>query len=245
MADLVTLADPDVAVLVPELPQADRPALPLLHPRKLLPAAGRVQPVLPVGGRPACSRSGSARTSPESRTTTACTGFRWTARTGPEVLRARRLVLGTGTSPYIPRRLRAGLPGCRRTCPPQRRLPGAEKRTPAAAEHHHRGQRPERGGDLLRAAAGHRRPRVPAQLGHPLRPVLPAGVHQAHPGDDLAGVCGLLPRAPAGPARRPHQEPEEPLQGHQLRAHRRHLRPPLHQEPLRHGGHPAADAFHR
>jgi hypothetical protein len=53
MADLVTLADPTSPYSFPEFPQADRADLPLLHPRKLLPPAGRVQPVLPVGGRPA------------------------------------------------------------------------------------------------------------------------------------------------------------------------------------------------
>ena len=37
--------------------------------------------------------------------------------------------------------------------------------------------------------------RLPAELGHPLAAVLPAGVHQAHAGDDLAGVHRLLPRA--------------------------------------------------
>ena len=48
---------------------------------------------------------------------------------GPEVLRARRLVLGTGTSPYVPEAC-AGIVdrGRRRgTCPPQRRLPVEEE----------------------------------------------------------------------------------------------------------------------
>ena len=166
---------------------------------------------------------------------------------GPEVLRARRLVLGTGTSPYVP----AACDGIVDAAANDRGglvLHNADylsrkSELQTAAEHHHRGQRPECGGNLLRAAAGDRRPRVPAQLGHPVRPVLPAGIHQAHPGNDVAGIRGLLPRAPAGTARRTHQEPEEPVQGHQLRAHRCHLRSPVHQEPLRDRGHPAADAL--
>ena len=60
LADLVTMADPDLAVLVPGLPQADRPALPVLHPRELLPAARRVRPVLPVGCCADRRRSASA-----------------------------------------------------------------------------------------------------------------------------------------------------------------------------------------
>lgn len=51
-------------------------------------------------------------------------------------------------------------------------------------DHPHR-LRPERGRDLLRPPRRDRRPRLPAQLGDPLAAVLPAGVHEADPGDDL------------------------------------------------------------
>ena len=90
---------PDLAVQLPELPQGHRSALLLLHPRVLLPAAPRVQRVLPLGRRPAllaalrpARRADRAR----RRASTSCT-----PRTG-ETWRGRRLVLGVGTSPVVP-----------------------------------------------------------------------------------------------------------------------------------------------
>ena len=60
MADLVTLADPTSRVLLPRLPQGHRPALPVLHPRELLPAAPGVRRLLPLGRRAPRLRSAGA-----------------------------------------------------------------------------------------------------------------------------------------------------------------------------------------
>ena len=97
----------------------------------------------------------------------------------------------------------------RRTC----RAPAATCRGPSRAQldlprrhaiacrtaaDHGGGQRAERRRDLPRPAGRHRRARLRAGLGDAVAAVLPAGVHQAHPGDDLPGVRRLLPCAAAG-----------------------------------------------
>lgn len=75
--------------------------------------------------------------------------------------------------------------------PPRRGLPAqlrlhATQSGAAEEEVDHPGRlRPERGRDLLRPAGRDRRVRLPAQLGHALTAVLPAGVHEADAGDDL------------------------------------------------------------
>ena len=108
------------------------------------------------------------------------------AHRAPETYRARHLVLGTGTPPYIPPSLRG--PGRRLRA--QLRLPAAQGRScRRRGVDHGRRQRPERGGDLLRPArATIDQPRLPAELDHPLPALLPAGVHEADARDDLAGV---------------------------------------------------------
>ena len=112
---------PHLAVLIPELSQGDRPAVPVLHPGELLPAAGRIQPVLPVGGRPAATPSGLARR-PAVTYADGVYGLHVHGPAGAEVLRARQLVLGTGTSPYVPEAVQRSRRR-RRTGPPQCRVP--------------------------------------------------------------------------------------------------------------------------
>ena len=100
-----------------------------------------------------------------------------------------------------PRRRRANWPARPRRAA-HRGLPRAPRR-PARARLGHGGrQRPERGRGVRRPARL-ARPRPGPQLGHAVAAVLPDGVHQAHPRDDLAGVHRLLPGAARRDPRRP------------------------------------------
>ena len=194
LADLVTLADPTSRVLLPRLPQGRRPALPVLHPRELLPAPPRVRRLLPVGRRRASTR------------------VRWGERGGRGRARRRGLPRarrrpGADLACPAPRarhRHRAAAAVRRRRAPAlhSARLPGTARTTcwPAgsvtvvgsgqsAAEVY---------ADLL---AEQEAPRLRADLGHALAALLPDGVHQADAGDDLARVVVVLPGA-AGPATR-------------------------------------------
>ncbi len=152
---------------------------------------------------------------------------------GPEVLRARRLVLGTGTSPYVPAAcdgIRAAPAGLvlhnadylsRKSELQQQRSITIVGSGQSAAEIYY---------ELLQEIDVH---------GYQLNWVTRSGRFFPLEYTKLTlemtspEYVDYFHGAPAGSARRPHQEPEEPLQGHQLRAHRRHLRPPVHQEPLR------------
>ena len=105
------------------------------------------------------------------------------------------------------------------------RAPGAS--CSALALDHGRRQRAERGRglpDLLAESTG---PRLRADLADPVAAVLPDGVHQAHAGDDLAGVHRLLPGAAERTRERPAARAARALQGHQRRPGRRDLRPAL------------------
>ena len=183
---------PDLAVLVPQLPEGVRPAVLVLHPGELLSAAQRVQRLLPLGRGQAAQPPLRHDGDPVSRTTDGGCTVRARQRRGrvprpPPGPRHRHPAVHPGRLPGPGRR-----PGA------QLALPGEPGRAAGQAQHHGRRQRPERRGDLPRPARRHRRPRLPAELGHPLAAVLPAGVHQADAGDDLTGVRGLLPRAARG-----------------------------------------------
>ena len=198
MSDLVTLADPTSPYSFLNYLKEIGPAVLVLHPRELLSAARRVQRLLPLGRRQAEPASASATTVTARR-----------VRRGRRLLRRARTATAPARPAHVPRPAPGarhrhpavhprGLPGPRRRPHPQLALPGAQGGAPGEGVDHRRRQRAERGGDLLRPAQRHRRPRLPAQLGHPLPAVLPAGIHQAHAGDDLAGVRGLLPRPARG-----------------------------------------------
>ena len=81
---------------------------------------------------------------------------------GSETFRGRHLVLGTGTPPYLPARPRGRASTTPTTC-----TPGTSCRR--RSQHRRGRRRPERGGDLLRPARGHRRPRVRADVDHAQR----------------------------------------------------------------------------
>ena len=180
---------PHLAVLLPQLPEGTRPAVLLLHPGELLPAADRVQRLLPVGRRQT-----------EQRPLQRDRRVRHVRREHRPLHRGhrRRRCLprpASGARHGDPRVHPGGLPGPGRRLPAQLPLPGRKSRPPGEEVHHPRRQRAERGGDLLRPALRDRCARLPAELGDALTAVLPAGVHQADAGDDLPGVHRLLPRA--------------------------------------------------
>ena len=207
---------PDLALLVPQLPQGDRQPLPVLHPRVASTRCAGSTTTTAAGPPTGSTASASARpsTSVEHARTARARRTSSPPATGEE-FRGRRLVLGTGTSPHVPEALEGmGIHSARLPRTTRQRLQRARL-------DHRRRQRAERGGDLPRPARGEPGPRLPADLADPQPAVLPDGVHQAHPRDDLAGVHVVLP----GPAR-PHPRPAAAraalaLQGHQRRPGRR------------------------
>ncbi len=104
LADLVTMADPSSRWSFLSLPQGDRQPLPVLHPRVLLPAAPGVRRLLPLGRRAPRQRPVRPGRSTSVEHVTDCRGTAYvvTTTTGEE-FRGRRLVLGVGTQPRVPR----------------------------------------------------------------------------------------------------------------------------------------------
>ena len=94
---------PDLAVLLPQLPEGDRPAVPFYIRENFYPLRAEYNEYCQwVAGQLASVRFGTDVTGEITYDDGVYTARRWTARRGPEVLRARRLVLGTGTPPYVP-----------------------------------------------------------------------------------------------------------------------------------------------
>ena len=218
---------PHLPLLLPPLPQADRTAVPVLHPGGLQPAARRVQRLLPVGERaarqPALGPGGRRRRArprrrrlrghgPDGRRDGAVAG----PPAGPRRRHGARSARGRG-----PRR---------RHRPAHQRLPAPARGAARAGERHRARQRPVRRRGLPRPARALRRRRPAGGLDHPLPAVLPHGVHEAHPRADLPRVRGPLPRPRRGPAGPAQPRARQPLQGDQRGAGERHPRaalPPL------------------
>lgn len=105
------------------------------------------------------------------------------------------------------------------------RLSRAQGATAAKALDHHRRQRPERRRGLPRPAAGGRCAPLQPDLAHACAALLPDGNHQAHAGNVLARLPGLLlrPRRRQEGAHRAHAKLS--LEGHQCEPARPDLRP--------------------
>ena len=152
MADLVTLADPTSPVLLPQLPEGIRPAVLVLHPGELLSRCGSEY-------NDYC-RWAAARL-PNIRFGQTVSRVEYDeaediylvhaepADARPVTYRARRLVLGTGTPPYVPAACRepGGDAGA------QLAATWSTAGAASSATHHPGRQRPERRRDLLRPAA--------------------------------------------------------------------------------------------
>ena len=227
---------PDLAVLVPRVPQADGQALSVLHPRVVLSAARRVRPVLPVGRRPdrgnplraACPPGRARRRGIRHHGAATWRRHRDIPRASPG---ARHRDAATRTH----RRTRA-----RRSDDPHRRLPDPQSGAAGSVVDHDHRQRTERRRGLPRPARGHRLAWLRADLGHAVAALLPDGVHQADARDDVAGVHGVLPRAPDGDPRRAPARTAAALQGHQQRPDRHDLRHALSQAGARRSAHAPA-----
>lgn len=242
---------PHLSVLVPVLSQTGGPVVSVLHPRELPAPARGVRRVLSLG-----LRAGGwtpVGTAGGGRPARGGTGRRGRAGRGERRDRRRR---GRARLPGHRDHLRrhGDLPrpaprtgdrhhpvvACRHGLA-RRRLPtrgptgrAARCRLPAPARGaarvglgDRRGQRPVGRRDLPRPGGDVRALRPPRGLDHPVPPVLPHGVHQAHPGDDLPGVHRPLPRS-----RRRHPGPVAaratvPLQGHRRRVDQRDPRSSL------------------
>ena len=216
---------PDLAVLLPQLPEGTGPAVLVLHPRELLPAAHRVQRLLPLGRRAARPAVRPARRSGvDARRATRCTSCTTDGRR--DVPRPARWC-SAPAPPYVPEACR-GLDGdLRRTLPTTwstRTALRRRSRSPSSAA----GRAPPRS---TTTCSPRSTPRLPAELGHPLAAVLPAGVHQAHAGDDLARSTWTTSTRCPTETRYRLGRAEGPLQGHQRRPDRRDLRPALPEEP--------------
>ncbi len=120
-------------------------------------------------------------------------------RTG-ETYRGRRLVLGIGTRPRVPAGLQEVLTaGGVHSAD----YLAAQGRAAARRLDHRRRQRAERGRGLPPTCSPRAPPSATPALGDPQPAVLPDGVHQAHPGDDLArSTPRYFQGLPAGDPRR-------------------------------------------
>ena len=170
---------PDVAVLLPQLPQGHRPALPVLHPRELLPAAPGVRRLLPwAADRLDSVRLGERVVAVEHDGEAYVVTLRAPAESLP---RPATSCSAPARAPRLPRSTCDG-PG--RCTPPTT----STARTTCSA-----------GGSITVVGSGQSAAevyadllaeqddaRLRADLGDALAAVLPDGVHQAHPRDDLA-----------------------------------------------------------
>src|SRR5690606_13024429 len=140
------------------------------------------------------------------------------------------------------RRVGAGLPALlprrRPPLPAFGRLHRAQAPAATAQVDHHRGQRPERRGNLLRPAEIRRRARLHADLDHPLAALFPDGEHQAHAGDDLARLHRLFLQPAGRHQDRDHRQAGQPVQGGQRQPDQPDLRPAGRPPPPGRPAHP-------
>ena len=228
MSDLVTLADPTSPYSFLNYLKETGPAVLVLHPRELLPAAHRVQRLLPLGRRASSTALRFGRD-----------GHRRRVRRTSAVRRARRApgrptAPATSCSAPAPRRTSRRPAGAwaatasttRDYLPAQGGAPGEEGASPSSAA--------ARARRRSTTTCSRRSTTTATQLNWVTRsprffPLEYTKLTLEMTSPEYMDYFHALPRADPRPTSRPSQN--EPLQGHRRGADRRHLRPALPQEP--------------